>query len=802
MANNNNLISKVKGVVTDIYTYWDKPSLGNQMSWKEIFAFSGGGIGVYFIIAIYSNILVQSVNNIILGNCLGFSPSEIYFVFVFSVFAGIPLTALRSSLIDNAQSKKGRFRPFLIKMGIPTTILSIAYVWIPYPTLMENGHRTLALIIVIVFNILFQFFYNFYKDAYESLVYVLSSNTYERTKVSAIKSVVYSLAPSILNAITPLFASIITDGNMDDIRLYKYLYPPLAVFGFMLSLVTYGNVREKIIQAKTHIPQMKLLDSLRMVLKNKYIWIISLAGWIGFLEGSIGQILYWLYEYGDACSPGLYALITTLYGNSAFWGMLLAPVAIKRFGKKKVIIATNLFNILLLAIMYPFVNSIWLVLVCMFLNGVVTAFTHILDPSIQGDIRDYQHYISGERIDGAFAFVIYFGTIIGTVTNSVMPMIYKSIGIFEGNGYANPYHILDIANGETLGGEPLLYHALHILLLYSVLGATLNVIPYFFYNLTENKHRAVVKVLKIRALFEEYGLKVHKDRDLVDVIDLIEITRENLGKEPVPVDKAKLKAAKKAKDYAAVEKIKEEIKAAEELNAIIEDADFVMKEVNKYDTVLGQKKLAFANEIYSQGYAGLATYDKAAHAAAKALPKTNADEKEYRKFICEIYSYKKRSAKLIAKYYPGGISAFDMTELVSLYDKVNEIEEKTAELYALHDEIVKTDKAQAKQINLDIKALKEEKKTYNKSIEVVNKKYVIHNRVVKPFVDCEKIITQEKNYRSYEEIKTQYDEAKLRAEEAERLAKEEEEKRLAELAAHDEQAKKEKELAKAAKKKH
>lgn len=798
MANNNGLVGKAKGLVDNIRTFWDRPSLGNDMSWKEIFSYSGGGIGVYFIVSVYNTLLVQNTNNIILANTLGFSPSKVYWVFVISVIAGFPLTLLRSHLIDNARSKQGRFRPFLIKMGIPSVILAIAYVWFPYEKISKNA----ALVIVIAFNIAFQFFYNFYKESYESLIYVLSSNTYERTKVVSIQAVVYSLAPSIVGFIVPALATVISDGHMNDMRLYRVLYPPFAVVGFMVSLIVYANVREKIVQAKTHVPQISLIDSFKMVLKNKYIWIISLAGWLGFLEACNANILYWLFEYGHKCSSTVYGIVTLIYGNASFWGMILAPICIKKFGKQKVIVAINLLNIVFLAIMYPMVQNIWLVLVVMFLNAAFSAFAHILNPSINADIRDYQHYITGERIDGAFSIITYLGTIIGMITSAVMPIIYKSIGIFEGNGFENPYDILDLNNNQlSASGQPILYHALQVLLIFSVGGAILNVIPYFFYNLSEDKHRGIVKVLKIRALFEDYGNKVYKDRELVDTIDLIEEAKIASTMQPIEIDKNAVKNAKKTKNKETVAAVKEQMKKDIETNAMIQDSAIILAEINKYDTELGQKKLAFAKKIYSDGYAGLSVYDHSIYKQAKIhLPKATAEDKEFRKFALEYHKNKKISAKLIKKYYPNGVGEFDMDSLISIYDKINSTEEKIADLYAEYDKISKTDKSRANVIKTDIAKLKAEMKVINKELEAINKKYVIHNRVVRPYTDAEKIVNQDINYHRYDEIRAQYDEAKVKAEEAERLAILEEERRRAEEAAYDKKVKEEKKLAKAGKK--
>ena len=82
------------------------------------------------------------------------------------------------------------------------------------------------------------------------------------------------------------------------------------------------------------------------------------------------------------------------------------------------------------------------------------------------------------------------------------------------------------------------------------MGATLNVIPYFFYDLTEIKQKAMVTVLKIRALFEDYGNGVLSDAALVEAIDIIEEAKIYHDKNIVKPTKDEIKKAKKAKDKA------------------------------------------------------------------------------------------------------------------------------------------------------------------------------------------------------------------------------------------------------------
>lgn len=298
------IAGKIKSVVSSVKTHWNKPPKERYMSYKEIASLSVGGIGVRFIVYCVSNMII-AVGNTLIGNTIGIDPGALYVIYILSILSGFPLTALRAKMIDNTRSMKGKYRPYILTMGIPTVILGIGFVWMPY----EHMSLTMKCIVVLLFNVGFQFFYNFMVDAYESLINVLSPNTIERSDVLSIRCVVENLSPSIAGIFLPIAARLITNDNtLYDMRIYRVLYPPMLLVGFLISLLVYVNVEEKIVQAKTHVIRIKFIDALKAIAQNKYFWIISLAGWIGFLESSFNSILGWMYNYqGDVLTGPVFA---------------------------------------------------------------------------------------------------------------------------------------------------------------------------------------------------------------------------------------------------------------------------------------------------------------------------------------------------------------------------------------------------------------------------------------------------------------------------------------------------------------
>ena len=131
MAEQTGLKAKATGLIDNIKYYWTEPPKGKYMSFKEVAAYSVGGIGAYFLISMGAA-LVVSTTNMIVGGAIGVAPMDMYVLYLISTLANIPLTAVRANMVDNTRGKGGKYRPYLISMGIPTAVISLAYVWFPY----------------------------------------------------------------------------------------------------------------------------------------------------------------------------------------------------------------------------------------------------------------------------------------------------------------------------------------------------------------------------------------------------------------------------------------------------------------------------------------------------------------------------------------------------------------------------------------------------------------------------------------------------------------------------------------------
>lgn len=705
----------VKGLLTKAKTYWRRPSEGRYMPIREIAAVSVGGLGVRFITNTVVTMIV-STGNVLIGNTIGIPPMPLYFMYLFSVFANIPLTTLRAKIVDYSHLKTGKYRPFVFFTAIPTALLGIGFVLAPYDRMTLFGKCA----VVLAFNVCFQFFYYFLYDSNENLVNVLSPNTYERSDVYSVKSIVDSLAPSITNIIVPLIAKAVTgEETIYDMRVYRAVYPPILVVGVLLSVFIYAGTREKIVQPKHHRIRTPFFDTLKTVARNKYFWIISLASCLGFLEASFFNVLGWMYNYQKVCSAGQFALITTIYGNASFWAMLFTPALVRRFGKRNLLVFSNVLNILFIALMFPVVRSsptnvmIWMFLGCLFLNAVVSQITVTITPSINGDIRDYQQFISGERVDGIFAVAGLIGSVWNLATASILPAIYDRAGLNAQTAQALGYSTDNIY--AVLYNEQYFRSICGVLILASVLGASLNVLPYFFYDLTENRQAGMIAVLKIRAMLEDDAAGVLEPQTLREAVEHVERAEAMEHESRIDLRQAKRSGGRRA------------LRQARRHNADLDVSHMILSEIRFFDTPHAAALVARAQRLTEAGPEHFFEHMDTDLQAAKAMPKRTAEEKENRRAWIEAARDAQTAARLLRKHGTDGLTPFDEDALERLFSAEDAADEALQAAYAQKDKDA-------------IRRLRREKAQLGREIKESSKAFARYNRIIKPYRDAQKLL--------------------------------------------------------------
>lgn len=109
--------------------------------------------------------------------------------------------------------------------------------------------------------------------------------------------------------------------------------------------------------------------------------------------------------------------------------------------------------------------------------------------------------------------------------------------------------------------------------------------------------------------------------------------------------------AEKAARKAAIKAAKKENRELNKLNADISVCDFIIDEMNKYDTLRIKKQVERSRALEAAGYAGIFYYSKEDMAEAKALPKSTHEEREIRSDAITCARALKNARKAMIKFY-------------------------------------------------------------------------------------------------------------------------------------------------------
>lgn len=487
---------KIKQTVSSVKEHWSTPPEGRYIPYKEILAYSVGGIGVKFVIYTVWYISL-SATSLLAGSALGLKNGDLVKLNMIATIIGLFLGPIRGLIIDNTRSSKGKFRPYLLYTGIPSAILLTIFAFLPFETMTYNQ----KLWSLFISYMLLQLCYPFYDQAYTTLVQVMSPNSTERADVITVSTFIYSLAPTIMGFFVPLIAGF--TGGLEHINAYRVIMPALGIGGALIGLFSYFGTKERIIVSKDYTPKVPFFKGIGAGIANKYQWARSLTSWCILFQAGVGNVTTWYFYYGikDVLNLSteqqgvLNGTLMTILGAAATPAMLLSPLLIRKLGKRNMYIFYILGNVITLVGMYLFIEQIWVLYAFIWIRGFFNTFPLIADSAMSADVLDYQQYKSGDRLEGLM------GQFVGTIGVFVsMGITYFTQTIVMQNHFGLVDNYDDLYKASFR--EPLSKGMIVI----AIVGFVLALIPFItMYTLTEEQHDSHIKVLKIRATLEDYA---------------------------------------------------------------------------------------------------------------------------------------------------------------------------------------------------------------------------------------------------------------------------------------------------------
>lgn len=622
-------------VVKDVVHHWNKPGGKNQVSYKEIVNLGLGGMGQQFALAL-TGYLGLSVGNTLIGSTIGITPMHIQYMAMISTVLNIFFTILRGKIVDNTRTKWGRFRPYIAIMGFPIIAMAALYIYLPVPTLPY----TQKLVLTFLFTISIAMVLPLFTDTYNELQTVISSNSAERAKIIAINSIIYSMAPTL----TGLFVPILSDmtGGYTNINTYRYVLVPVAALGVGMNLFTAFGCKERVVSSKNYVQKVNIIEGTLEIFRNKHWWIRTVSGWIGFLEGATGVIFSWIFIYGTQ-DYTMYGIMNTVTGTASGLAMFATPFLLKWLGNRKLLLCHNSLNIIFVIGMLFSFKIPMLFFFFNYLNAFVNALSIVYNNVMHAEVKDYQQYISGKRMDFAFGVAGMIGLPLTLSSGLVLPYFYERMGV--------------TTNYDILFDPTIRNNFFGMLCILAIIGAALNLIPFFFYSLSVEKHRNIVKALEYRALFDDYVNDCLDDERVVETIEGINETYGYLNA-PKPDFKALRADLRSAKGKAEKKKARKALKDAKQLLVEKDAARYLVNELDKFKKPEMLTKVHLAQQLAQVPMEQLANLDG----------NTLFQNEQNRKAADKLTRQTDKMVQKIQKNFPNRIVVPDEARLQSAID--------------------------------------------------------------------------------------------------------------------------------------
>ena len=345
---------------------------------------------------------VGSYLTIFYTDVVGLAPAAISVIMLGARIWDAVNDPMMGAIAERTQSKWGRFRPY-IAFGCPfLAIFGVLTFTNPF-----SGTSTAGVIWAAVTYVIAGMLYTLVNIPYGALAGVMTEDADQRVKINTSRNIGMNIGMLIVNACSaPLMLALSGKGaTVASSRGYTMTAVIYGIISIPLFLVLFFTAKEKIQPQKT-ADKFSVKDVVGNLVKNNYLMLICLIMML-IMTGFMGRMAvlsyYVIYCLG---SFQLIAVIMTVPTVLAILASFFVPAAVKKFGKRNVLMGSVFIEAIGLLVVYfaPFDN------IAMVLAGcVVFGLFNIAMPvtlSMLSDSVDYMDLKTGVRTDGT-AYATY-----------------------------------------------------------------------------------------------------------------------------------------------------------------------------------------------------------------------------------------------------------------------------------------------------------------------------------------------------------------------------------------------------------
>ena len=499
--NPNKFKDKVNGIIDWIKKFWKEPPKGRYLNLKEILCFGGSAFGVSTLVTVVSGLITATQISELFGIDVIHGP---YICLVASLL-GLIIQPLFGKLLQNTQTKYGKYKPFIILMAPVFAAFAIAATWSP-DNIRELGfNATPKIIYAYCICTPTLILWNLFQNTFYMMPGVITPNQQERTDIWSPIGLIIGFSPTIMGVLGDALRGYFNDLGMEYMA-FRYIGFIYSVVGLVFVLLLF-KVRERIIATNENKEKVGLFEGLGMILKNKPLIIFTIALILGSMRTTIeidAKILGKLRYAADIPTGQIiFGTLSLITGFAVTPNMILLPFMTRKFNNKTILIFWMSLN----AIGYAILGIIGVENIAQGTTSAVllTLFRFIalfnaiasLQPLMLSEISDYQQLKTGKRLEGFIQMFAYTLVLVFTNVGYVVIAYVK-----QGMGYQpNNYFNVKTVSDELM---KIATDYFDLALWISAISAALMAIAMIFYPLGKKEHAKIVEQLKERS--REEGL--------------------------------------------------------------------------------------------------------------------------------------------------------------------------------------------------------------------------------------------------------------------------------------------------------
>lgn len=482
-----------------------------------------GVMGINLAIGLVNSYQAEFFNNILGANLMIFAA-----ILLASKFISIVADFVIGNLIDRANFKSGKMRPWILISAFPLAVVTmITFVFIPFKS--DAGMYVYITFMTILWNVSM----TLADIPSQGMLALLSNDGIEKNDAAGLANTLKSIALACPGVIVTI-VGMLTGSEVTGKTEYLITAGIMCGLGLIFQLLMYFKTKEVVVSRTSSAMSFK--EMFRELKNNKMLIIMFLTYILGFGRniglGIAVQATYILVRDGvDLSFLSFLGFEGKLYGPAISWAIgitsavssmvtIVFNAAInKKLGEKKYFIGAGLYGFaisVISVVMYccggTALRSFWAILVYQFFLGFAYGPNGFLPMVMTSDIVDYQEWKTGKRTEGTQFAIL-------SMANKLSNALSVAVGIFLigaiGFSASKASGIIETAPDtiSTYITDDMQNKAWIIYFLIPGLCMLASSIPMFFYKIDEKTKKQMREELAERRAAEEAAQNIDNDGD-------------------------------------------------------------------------------------------------------------------------------------------------------------------------------------------------------------------------------------------------------------------------------------------------